>query len=81
MIIFSPIMQMLSDAGWSSYRLRAEKVLSEATMSSIRRGGTITTATIDTICRLCRCQPGDLMHWAPDAGSEHPPDLTSSQGV
>ena len=67
MIVFADIMQLLARSGWSSYRIRRERVLSEGTMTRIRNGQPITTETIDTICRLCQCQPGDLIRWAPDA--------------
>lgn len=67
MIVFADIMQLLARSGWSSYRIRRERVLSEGTMTRIRNGQPITTETIDTICRLCGCQPGDLIRWAPDA--------------
>jgi putative transcriptional regulator len=63
-------MQLLTQNGWSSYRLRKERLLSEGTMSRIRNGQPITTETIDTICRLCRCQPGDLIRWVPDDQDE-----------
>lgn len=66
MIVFADIMQLLARSGWSSYRIRRERVLSEGTMTRIRNGQPITTETIDTICRLCQCQPGDLIRWAPD---------------
>ena len=67
MIIFGPIMKMLSENGWTSYRIRNEKVLPEGTLSRIRSGKPITTSTIDTICRLCHCQPGDILRYAPDS--------------
>ena len=66
MIVFGPIMQLLSDAGWSSYRIRQEKILPEGTLQRLRKGQHISTATLDTICRLCICQPGDLLSWVPD---------------
>ena len=66
MIVFGPIMKMLSENGWSSYRLRSEKLLPEGTLSRIRSGKPITTTTIDTLCRLCHCQPGDLISYVPD---------------
>lgn len=70
MIAFANIMQLLTQNGWSSYRLRKERLLSEGTMSRLRNGQPITTETIDTICRLCRCQPGDLIRWVPDDQDE-----------
>lgn len=70
MIVFGPIMKMLSENGWSSYRLRNEKVIPEGTLSRIRSGRPITTSTIDTLCRLCRCQPGDLISYVPELEKE-----------
>ena len=70
MIVFGPIMQMLSEHGYSSYRLRKEKLLPEGTLSRIRNGEPINTTTIDTICRLCDCQPGDILKYVPDPGEQ-----------
>lgn len=66
MIVFGPIMGMLSEHGYSSYRLRKEKLIPEGTLSRLRNGDPINTTTIDTICRLCDCQPGDILTYVPD---------------
>jgi putative transcriptional regulator len=61
MIVFVDIMKKLSDAGWSTYRIRKEKVIGNGTLQRIKANQSISTDTIDTICSLCDCQPGDLM--------------------
>jgi putative transcriptional regulator len=66
MIRFGNIMKLLADNGYTSYRLRKEKLLSEGTMTRLREGCQINTTTIDTICRLCNCQPGDFLQYIPD---------------
>lgn len=66
MIEFSNILKMLSDSGWSTYRLRKEKVISSGTIDRLRAKQSITTDTIDTICKLCDCQPADLMTYKRD---------------
>ena len=63
MIIFEDIMTMLLESGWTSYKLRKEKIFSESTLTRIRNQEPITTTTIEKICDLCDCQPGDLMHY------------------
>lgn len=63
MIVYIEIMKRLSDNGWSSYRLRKEKLIGSATLDRIRNNESITTETIDVICRLCNCQPGDIMRF------------------
>lgn len=61
MIVFVDIMKKLSDAGWTTYRLRKEKMIGNGTLQRIKENQSISTDTINTICELCDCQPGDLM--------------------
>lgn len=65
MIVYNSIVERLADAGYSTYKIRKDKLLSESTMQKLRSGGTVTTETIDTLCRLLDCQPGDLMAYIP----------------
>lgn len=56
------VMKALKERGYSSARMRKEKILGEAIMQKLRTGSTeITAATINTICCILRCQPGDLI--------------------
>lgn len=58
------IMEELKKAGYSSYRLRQEKVLGEATLQKIRKGSTmLTLESLGVICDILQCQPGDLVEW------------------
>ena len=60
------ILDGLKTAGYTSYRHKKEKVLAESTLQKIRSGSTaITLETIDVICEILQCQPGDLLEWAP----------------
>mgnify|MGYP004547336063 CR=1 FL=1 len=60
------IVSALDTAGYNPRKIRTEKLISEGTMSKIRRGDPISFTTIDTICRLLNCQPGDLLEYVPD---------------
>lgn len=66
MIVYLDVLGRLDRAGWSSYRLRREKVLSESTLARLRNGEPVNTTTLDVICRLCSCQPGDILKYIPD---------------
>lgn len=70
MIIFEDVLGLLAKSGWSAYRLRKEKMLSESTITRLRNHAPINTTTIDTICELCGCQPGDILHYVPDEQGE-----------
>lgn len=62
------VMQKLSEIGYNPRKLRSLGILGERTMTSLRRGELISLKSIDTICRLLRCQPGDLLEWIDDEG-------------
>ena len=66
MIVYHNILGKLASCGWPTTRLQREHLISNGTIIQIRAGKPITTATIDTICRLCNCQPGDLISYVPD---------------
>lgn len=59
------VMKSLSDRGFTSTRMRKEKILSEATMQNLRKGKGITTETLNTICVILRCQPSDILEIIP----------------
>lgn len=58
------ILAALSDVGYSSYRLRKEKLIGERTIQQLRTNTLVSWANIDIICRLLNCQPGDLLEYA-----------------
>lgn len=55
------VLKELSNRGYTSTRIRKEKILSQATMQNIRQGKGITTDTLNTICIILRCQPSDVI--------------------
>ena len=65
MIVYQDILQKLAAKGWTSYRLRHEGALPESVLTRLRQGRPVTTETIDKICELLECQPGELLKWEP----------------
>lgn len=60
------VLQMLKDAGYNTNRLRKEKLIGEATIQKLRQGELVSWATINTICTLLNCQPGDIVEYEKD---------------
>lgn len=60
------ILSALKKAGYNTNVLRKEKLLSEGTIQSLRKGNPISWKNIDTICQLLSCQPGDILVHIPD---------------
>lgn len=59
------ILEALKEAGYSSVRIRREKLMGQATLSQLRYGELVSWKNVDTICRLLDCQPGDLLEYEP----------------
>lgn len=57
------ILQALKKAGYNTNRIRQEKLIGQATLQQLRHGELVSWATIDTICKLLNCQPGDILEF------------------
>ncbi len=60
------VLSALKNAGYSSYRIRKERLMGEATLQKLRNNELVSWENIDTICKLLGCQPGDLVQYVPD---------------
>ena len=60
------ILALLNEHGFTTYKLRKEKLLSEGAMQSMRTGKPISWANIEQLCHLLDCQPGDLIEFIKD---------------
>ena len=59
------VLKELSNRGYTSTKLRKDKIISEGTMQHIRNNKGITTETLNTICLILRCQPSDIIEIIP----------------
>jgi putative transcriptional regulator len=57
------IMAELKKNGYSSTRIREEKLIGQSYLQQIRHGELVSWKTLDTICALLECQPGDLIEF------------------
>lgn len=64
MIVYKiDVLEALKNAGYSSYRLRKEKIMGEAMMQKIRSGELMSWEALSKVCGLLDCQPGDLIEY------------------
>ena len=57
------ILAELKKKGYSSTRIREEKLIGQSYLQQLRRGELVSWKTLDTICTLLECQPGDLIEY------------------
>ena len=62
------ILSELKKAGYNTTRIRREKIIGESTVQRLRTGNTsLNLESLDIVCKILHCQPGDLVEWVPDA--------------
>ena len=59
-------LETLINAGYTTYKLRNDRILSESTVQKLRRSAPVSWENLETICRLLNCQPGDVLEYVPD---------------
>lgn len=59
------VLKELSNRGYTSKKMRKDKIISQATLQNIRQGKGITTDTINTLCIILKCQPSDIIEVTP----------------
>jgi len=57
------VLAKLKEAGYNTNRIRKEKIIGESMLQKIRSGQMVSWATLETICELLQCQPGDLIEY------------------
>ena len=57
------VLEALKQNGYSTYRIRKEKLIGESTLQKLRQCLPVSWENIETICGLLRCQPGDIIRY------------------
>ncbi len=60
------ILESLKEKGFSSYKIRKDKLIGESQLQKIRTGEIASKDTLNTICKLLNCQPGDILEYIED---------------
>ena len=71
------VIAMLKKAGYNSSTIRKEKIMGEAMLQKIRSGQMVSWATLETICDLLDCQPGDLISYEKAPGVDKTTEVAS----
>ena len=61
------VLEALKGANYNTNKLRQEKIFGEATIQHLRKGEMVSLGTINEICRIRQCQPGDIIEYTEDS--------------
>ena len=64
------VLAELKKKGYSTARIREEKLIGQSYLQQLRHGDLVSWKTIDTLCRLLECQPGDLVEYVKEEPQE-----------
>lgn len=65
-ISYEKLFILMKEKGLTTYRIRKENIISQSALSALKNGKSVTTETIEKLCRALGCQPGDIMEYVED---------------
>lgn len=65
-IKYDKLIALMRERGITSYTLKRDNIIGQATYKKIMEGGDIDTRTIAKLCKLLNCQPGDILEYSDD---------------
>ena len=64
------VLAELKKNGYSSTRIREEKLIGQSYLQQLRHGELVSWKAIDVICSLLDCQPGDLIEYVNETSKQ-----------
>ncbi len=57
------VLAALKEKGYTTYKLKQEKLLAESTIQKLRSDTMVSLDTVGTLCKLLGCQIGDIVEF------------------
>ena len=67
MISYEKMLKLFDERKITSYTMKKDNVIGQASWKKIQEGGHIDTRTLDALCNYLDCQPGDLVEFVKDS--------------
>lgn len=65
-IKYDKLFLLMKEKGLTTYKIRKENIISQGALTSLRAGKSVTMDTIEKLCKVLECQPGDIIVYVPD---------------
>ena len=67
---YDKLFELLKEKGITTYKIRQENLISQAALTKMKNGdGNIDTRTLERLCSVLHCQPGDIMEYVEEGES------------
>lgn len=66
MISYDPLWETMKQQGATTYTLQVRGQISSSTVRRLKNGQSVSTNTLDALCKLLNCQLTDIVTYVPD---------------
>lgn len=66
MIIYTRLWKTMKERGISQYKLEKEYNISNSLIDKLRKNASVTTYTLNNLCRILNCRIEDIAEYIPD---------------
>ena len=60
---YEKLFSLMKEKGLTTYKIRKENISSQSALTALKNGKSVTTDTIEKLCKALNCQPGDIMSY------------------
>lgn len=66
MISYEKMLKLFEENKITSYTMKKNNIIGQATWKKIQEGGNIDMRSLDALCKYFNCQPSDLIEYIED---------------
>lgn len=66
MISYDPLWETMKKKGATTYTLQVKGLISSSTIRRLKTGQSVSTNTIDALCKILECGLNDVIAYIPD---------------
>ncbi len=66
MISYAPLWETMKKRGATTYTLEVKGNISSSTIRRLKAGESVSTNTLEALCKILNCALGDIIEYVPD---------------
>jgi len=66
MISYRPLWETMERQGATTYTLQVKGEISSSTIRRLKAGDSVSTNTLDALCKILHCKMEDILEYIPD---------------
>ena len=66
MISYEPLWRTMEERGATTYTLQVKAQISSSTIRRLKAGESVSTNTLDALCKILQCELDDIISYLPD---------------